>query len=147
MHRTTFSSRALPGTVRRQVHGRLHSAHAHQPFSTTDPRDTVRRVAQITHALGLRAVMYRGVVDLRGAEIDHVWLELEGRVIDAALPLHEVSFVELLRRFVAGDAEMDDLARAAAGLDVQARVVGEFPDPIRYLGRPVWSAGREGISG
>lgn len=140
MHRTRFHSLALPAAVRAEVRARLRRAHEDRPFSATDPRDTVRRVATITRDLGLRATVYRGVVDLRGAEVDHVWLEFQGRVVDAAFPLHERQFVDLLRRFVAGDLEAEELAAAAERLELDARVLGEFPEPIRYLGRPVWSS-------
>ena len=135
-----FHSLALPATVRAKVHARLRRAHGERPFSATDPRDTVRRVAGITADLGLQATVYRGVVDLRGAEVDHVWLDLQGRVVDAAFPLREDGFVELLRRFVAGDLDADELALAAEHMELDARVLGEFPEPIRYLGRPVWSS-------
>ncbi|HWH31246.1 MAG TPA: hypothetical protein VNU01_01100 [Egibacteraceae bacterium] len=142
MHRTRFHSLALPAPVRAEVRSRLRRAHAGRPFSALDPRDTVRRVAGIAGELGLTATVYRGVVDLRGAEVDHVWLDLHGRVVDAAFPLLEREFVELLRRFVAGDLEPHEIAEAAAGFALDARVLGEFPEPIRYLGRPVWSTRR-----
>lgn len=142
MHRTRFDSLALPPAVRADVRARLRRAHGLKPFSATDPRDTVRRVTCIAADLGLTATVYRGVVDLRGAEVDHVWVDVHGRVVDAAFPLLERDFVEQLRRFVAGDLGAGDLARAAEGLEMDARVLGEFPEPIRYLGRPVWSAPR-----
>lgn len=144
MAKTRFHSLALPQSVRAEVHARLRRAHEHRPFSATDPRETVRRVAGITAELGLAATVYRGVVDLRGAEVDHVWLDLHGRVVDAAFPLRESQFVELLRRYVAGDLEADELAAAAGRLELDARVLGEFPEPIRYLGQPVW-AGRAAL--
>lgn len=139
MVKTRFRSLALPPSVRAQVHARLRRAHDHRPFSATDPRETVRRVAGIAAELGLAATVYRGVVDLRGAEVDHVWLDVHGRVLDAAFPLLEGRFVELLRRYVAGDLEADELAAAAERMELDARVLGEFPEPIRYLGHPVWS--------
>lgn len=135
-----FHSLALPASVRAKVHARLRRAHDERPFSATDPRDTVRRVAGITADLGLQATVYRGVVDLRGAEVDHVWLDLHGRVVDAAFPLRAADFVDLLRRFVAGDLDAEELAFAAERMELDARVLGEFPEPIRYLGRPVWSS-------
>ena len=135
-----FRSLALPASVRAAVHARLQREHARRPFSATDARDTVRRVAGVTADLGLTATVYRGVVDLRGAEVDHVWLDLQGRVLDAAFPLREEQFVDLLRRFVSGDLEAEELACAAERLALDTRVLGEFPEPIRYLGRPVWSS-------
>lgn len=142
MQRTRFRSLAFPADVAGRLRERLVRAHAHQPFSTVDPRETVRRVAGIVEDLGLRATICRGGVDLRGAEADHVWLDVEGRVVDAAFPLLEEPFVALLRRFVAGEASSDELAEAAAGADVERRVLGEFPHPLGYIGAPVWSGGR-----
>lgn len=92
------------------------------------------------------ATVYRGGLDLRGAEIDHLWLAaiplLPGAplVLDVAFPLFAERFVELLRRFVAGDATPAELDKVASGAGVRQRVVGLFPEPVRYLGAPVWSA-------
>jgi hypothetical protein len=61
-------------------------------------------------------------------------------VVDVAFPLFADHFVEVLRRFVAGDATPAELDEAASGTGVGQRVVGLFPKPIRYLGAPVWSA-------
>ncbi|MGH8909730.1 MAG: hypothetical protein ACRD0K_25375 [Egibacteraceae bacterium] len=61
-------------------------------------------------------------------------------VVDVTFPLFVDHFVEVLRRFVAGDATAAELDAAAAGTGVRQRVVGLFPAPVRYLGVPVWSA-------
>jgi hypothetical protein len=101
----------------------------------------------------VETTVYRGGLDLRGVEIDHVWLAATHPdpcapdpqlrtpfVVDVAFPLFVDHFVEVLRRFVAGDATAAELDRAAAGAGVRQRVVGLFPAPVRYLGVPVWSA-------
>lgn len=131
----------------------MAAAHAEEPFSTTDPRATIRRVGRVLAALEVEATVYRGGLDLRGAEVDHVWLAVEdveadgegsalggARVVDVAFPLFDARFVGVLRRFVAGDASAEDLDAAGAEAGIEARVLGHFPPPMRYLGRPIWSA-------
>lgn len=135
-----FRSEPLPAPLAGPVRRVLAQEHRLRPFSAVDPRETVRRVAGVAHALGLRSTVYRGAVDLRGAEIDHVWLELDGRVVDAAFPLLEEAFVGVLRRFVAGDVEADELAGAADAFSLDGRVLGRFPESIRYIGEPVWTS-------
>lgn len=122
--------------------------HRREPFSFADPRATIQRVVALLPGLPLRATVYRGGLDLRGAELDHVWLAVQGEepltagayVVDAALPLFDACFVDLLREFVAGDAGEDALEAVATAAEMDARVVGLFPAPMRYLGNPVWSA-------
>jgi hypothetical protein len=106
----------------------------------------------------METTVYRGGLDLRGVEIDHLWLAatypdaaahpdpraLDPHrrtpfVVDVAFPLFVDHFVEVLRRFVAGDATAAELDRAAAGAGVRQRVIGLFPAPVRYVGVPVWS--------
>ncbi|HUH08087.1 MAG TPA: hypothetical protein VML96_09800 [Egibacteraceae bacterium] len=140
-----LQSRPLPRPLARRVVSRLSRAHGDEPFSAVDARDTVRRVARIVAGLGLEATVFRGAVDLRGAEVDHVWLVVgsserdSGWVVDVAFPLFVAPFVDALRRFVAGDASADELATAAAMAGLDDRVVGVFPAGTGYLGRPVWS--------
>jgi hypothetical protein len=145
-----FDPRPLPATLAACLRAELGAAHAESPFSTVDPRSSVRRVVTLVADLPVRAVVYRGGLDLRGAEVDHVWLavavdadgeSMDGAfVLDVAFPLFADSFVEVLRRFVAGDAPASALQAAAVDADLADRVLGEFPAPMRYVGRPVWSA-------
>lgn len=137
-----FQSRPLPGAVSPPLRSRLAQAHGTQPFSADDPRDAARRAVGIAEDLGLEVTVYRGALDLAGAEVDHVWVNLEGHVIDVAFPLFVPAFVEGLRRYVVGDLEVSELAVLAASAGVDQRVLGEFPSPLRYRGEPVWSARR-----
>lgn len=150
MTATVFESRPVRGPVRDGLRERLRAAHTSEPFSSADPRATVRRAAAIVGGLGLETTVYRGGVDLRGSEVDHVWLGVRAPdadrefVLDAAFPLFSPTFVEVLRRFVAGDASAEELEEEAAPSDVSQRVIGVFPVAVRYLGRPVWTAARRG---
>ena len=137
-----FSSRPLPGAVVPPLRKRLSQAHGSSPFSALDPRDAARRTASIAEAMGLDVTVYRGALDLQGSEVDHVWVEFGGCVLDVAFPLFIPDFVEALRRFVAGDAQAADLDEAAAAAGLDQRVLGEFPQPLRYRGEPIWSARR-----
>lgn len=134
-----FTSGPLPREAAGTLRTRLAAAHREQPFSALDPRRAARRAATIAEELGLRPTIFRGGLDLEGSEVDHVWVDLEGRVIDLAFPLFVPDFVTLLRRYVAGDADVEDLAVAAAPAGVDQRVLGTFPSPLRYRGAPVWS--------
>lgn len=146
MH-TMFHSQTLPRTLATEVRQRLTAAHADQPFSPLDTRQATRRVASIAQELGLAVTIYRGGLDLRGAEVDHLWVAATrlGQagdrpfVLDVAFPLFDPDFVRALRSFVAGDASREQLAAAGQG-GVDRRVVGEIPNPLRYVGAPVWSA-------
>ncbi|MGH8901161.1 MAG: hypothetical protein ACRDYA_05640 [Egibacteraceae bacterium] len=157
MKATVFESRPLPLPLAGIVLERLERAHREEPFSAVNPRGTVHRVARIVGGLGVPVTVYRGGLDLRGAEIDHLWLaatlESSGGssgfaslfrgtplVLDVAFPLFAEHFIEVLRRFVAGDATPADLDEVASSAGVRQRVVGLFPEPVRYLGTPVWSA-------
>ncbi len=137
-----FSSRPLPGEVSPPLRRRLSQAHVSAPFSAVDPRDAARRTALIAEELGLEATVYRGALDLQGSEVDHIWVEFGGCVLDVAFPLFIPDFVEALRRFVVGDAEAAELDAVAAAAGLDQRVLGEFPQPLRYRGEPVWSARR-----
>jgi len=144
--RVRFRSCPLPDGLQREVRSRLAAAHAEQPFSPADPRGAAQRAARVVAPLGLEVTIYRGGLDLRGAEVDHVWLggtvpDEAGHpfVLDAAFPLFDQEFVVALRSYVAGDWSREDLAAVGARAGVDDRVVGEFPPPINYLGSPVWS--------
>lgn len=146
MKTTVFESRPLPLPLAGIVLERLEREHREEPFSAVNPRGTVHRVARIVGELGVPVTVYRGGLDLHGAEIDHLWLAaiplLRGTplVLDVAFPLFAERFIEVLRRFVAGDATPADLDEVASSAGVRQRVVGLFPEPVRYLGTPVWSA-------
>lgn len=147
MRTTRFRSQSLPRALDAELRRRLAAAHQSEPLSAVDPRRTVRRVAVLAADLGLRATVYRGGLDLRGSEVDHVWLDVDGRVVDAAYPLFVDSFVDVLRRFVAGDADADEIAAAAMHATVEQRVLGVFPATAAYVGQPVWGARRPQITG
>ena len=137
-----FTSQPLPGAVSPSLLQRLQHAHGSAPFSAGNPRDAARRTAAIAHEIGLEVTVYRGALDLQGSEVDHLWVDLEGCVLDVAFPLFLPDFVEALRRFVAGEAEATDLEAVAGAAGLEQRVLGEFPKPLRYLGEPVWTARR-----
>jgi len=149
---TRFTSRPLPLALDTALRERLVAAHAQSPFSPLDARKAARRAARIAGQVGLSATVFRGGLDLRGVEVDHVWLaavfppgrvaDLQGDgpfVLDAAFPLFSSDFVAALRRYVAGDGTREDLAGAAEDSPVDERVLGVFPSPMRYLGVPVWT--------
>lgn len=155
--RVVFRSRALPGGVDVRVRDGLGAAHAEQPFSPLDARAAVRRAAAVCAAAGLSVTVFRGGVDLYGVEVDHVWLSAvavsgvpgtgaprpgdgPAFVVDAAFPLFSDAFVRALRAFVAGDGDGGELVAVAGGAGVEQCVVGVMPAPVRYRGRPVWSA-------
>jgi hypothetical protein len=116
----------------------LAEAHADQPFAPTDPRLAARRVVEIADRLGVEAILYRGGLDVGGAEVDHVWAVVAERVAVPAFPLFAPAFVASVRAFVAGDLDAADLERCAHPYSVRWRVVGAFPEPCRYVGRPLW---------
>lgn len=139
MAATRFRSWPLPPALDGQLRRRLTAAHRAEPLSAIDPRATVERVAAVASDLGLAVTTYRGGLDLRGSEVDHVWLDVGGRVVDAAFPLFAEEFVDVLRRFVAGDATGEELSAAAVHVSVEKRVLGLFPSTAGYLGQPVWT--------
>jgi hypothetical protein len=148
MTTTVFEPRPLPERVARAVRVRIARVHASRPLSTVDPRETIRRVRLALDGLPLELDVYRGGLDLRGAEVDHIWLAVRTRddppeeayVLDAAFPLFHERFVTTLRRFVAGDAGADDLVAAARETGIDERVIGLYPDPMRYRGNPLWAS-------
>lgn len=140
-----FQPLPLPPAMAAALAERVRAAHAQEPFSPVQTRRTVARVVELLEGLPLRATVCRGGLDLRGAEVDHVWVALghDGEekpvsVLDVAFPLFDEAFVEILRRFVAGDARTDELDEAGRAAGVDAWVMGEFPPRMRYVGRPVW---------
>lgn len=137
---TSFQSRRPPRALEVALRERLRRAHRDQPFSPLDPRDAVTRAAEAVGELGLEAVTWRGGVGLSGVEVDHVWLVVDGWVLDAAFPLFAEEFRRLLAGWVAGDVDNEALLEAALPIDVDARVLGTLPPATTYLGAPVWSA-------
>ncbi len=131
---------AFPPAVAILLRAELAVEHAADPFSPTEPRVAARRVADIAQRVGLNAIVYRGGLDVVGAELDHVWAVVEQRVIDPGLPLFSSRFVDAVRAYVAGDLGEEELERAARPFTLSWRVVGDFPDVYRYVGAPVWGA-------
>jgi hypothetical protein len=135
---TRFRSAELPDPAAARLRRRLAAAHASEPFCAVEVRRTVRRVAAIADEIGFATTIYRGGVGLGGWEADHVWLAVDGRVIDVAFPLFDDTFVDVLRRFVVEEASVEAVATAALRAGLDERVIGRFPPPVGYLGAPVW---------
>jgi hypothetical protein len=135
---TRYRPRAFPAAVSARLRTRLAWSHADRPFAPADVRDAAGRAAAVARDLGLDAVLVRGGVDVGGAELDHVWVVAEGRVVDVALPLRSEAFACALREYVAGHLDAGTLDRLAHGYTLTWRVVGEFPPRLRYVGEPVW---------
>lgn len=131
--------RPFPAPLGPQLRAALAVAHAREPFRPSVSRDVARRVAQVAEELGLAPTLFRGGVDVGGAEIDHVWVVVDERVVDAALPLFSEAFLAAVRAYVAGDLDGDAFERAAHPYSVRWRVLGAFPEDCRYVGSPVWS--------
>lgn len=112
----------------------------------SDARDAAQRAAAALSELPVEVEPYRGGLGLQGVEVDHVWLAVTSHavdgaqrwVIDVAFPLYEPGFVTVLRRYVAGDAEADELDEAGWGAGLGQRVVGRFPEGMGYCGAPLW---------
>jgi hypothetical protein len=132
--------RPFPPPLGPRLRGSIAAAHAEQPFAPSDARAAAHRVRRIAEALGLEATLYRGGLDVGGAELDHVWTVVEDRVVDPAVPLFSGPFVECVRAFVAGYVELEDLERCAHPYSIRWRVVGAFPAGCRYTGRPLWGS-------
>jgi hypothetical protein len=138
--------RAFPSPVGAQLRGALAVAHAEEPFSPRAVRETARRVTDLAGRLGLAATVFRGGLDVGAAEVDHVWVVVDDRVVDAAFPLFSSSFVDHLRAYVAGDVGDDELEWAAHPYSLGWRVVGAYPDEVCYTGVPVWGEGASSSS-
>lgn len=136
--------RPFPAPLGPRFRSALAVAHAREPFRPSVSRDVAHRVAHVATELGLTPTLFRGGVDVGGAEIDHVWVVVDERVVDAALPLFSEPFLAAVRAYVAGDLDGDALERAAHPYSVRWRVLGSFPEVCRYVGSPVWSQRRSG---
>lgn len=115
----------------------LAREHELAPFRPSASREAARRVVAIAVDAGLDAQLVRGGVDVGAVEIDHLWARVEGRVVDASLPLFAPDFRSVLRAWVAGDADDRALDEEAAGFGIDWRVVTRMPPDCRYRGRPV----------
>lgn len=142
----TTTRRYTPGEFPPGIGSRLRAAlaheHAREPFGPADVRAAAHRVVALATSLSLDAVVIRGGLDVGGAELDHLWADVEGRVVDVSLPVCSEAFLEDLRAYVAGDLADDELDRRAHGYRLGDRVVGRFPVRLGYLGAPVWHSGR-----
>lgn len=137
---TTFASRLLPGALQSVVRVALQRAHDAEPFAVADVRATATRVRTVLDGVGVQTTPYRGGLDLGGVEVDHLWVDVAGHVIDAAYPLFVDDFIEVLRGYVTGLHPAEELEASASGTGLDARVLGRFPARLRYVGAPVWSA-------
>lgn len=143
MARTTvYEPAPFPAPVRDELVTTLEELHEQEPFGPYDVRATARRVVDAASGLGLESMMVRGRVDVGGAELDHVFVVAEERVVDLALPVRAPTFAHLVRAWVAGDLDITELVEAASRHGLEDRVVGDYPQPLRYRGAPLW--GREG---
>lgn len=135
---TTYRPTSFPTPVRRRLVQALAAAHEDEPFGPDDVRAVAHRVVTLVERVGLAPVIVRGGVDVGGAELDHVFVVVEDRVVDVALPVRAAPFAEVVRAWVAGDVERDELWGRAADYGLEDRVVGEFPAGVRYRGAPLW---------
>lgn len=133
-----FRPAAFPPATASRLRALLARAHAERPFGPRDVREAARRTAEVARSLTLDAIVVRGGLDVGGAELDHVWTVVEGRVVDPSLPVVSEAFVAALRAYVAGDLDDDELDRLAHGYTLQWRVVGSFPGGLGYVGVPVF---------
>lgn len=128
----------FPSPVHEELVRTLEHLHAAEPFGPLDVRATARRVVDAAAALGLEPMMVRGRVDVGGAELDHVFVVADDRVVDLALPVRAPTFAQIVRAWVAGDLDHQELVDRAAAHGLEDRVVGEYPQPVRYRGAPLW---------
>lgn len=138
---TVYAPAPFPDLLRERLVSRLVRLHQEEPFGPRDVRATARRVADAAVRLGLEPMLVRGRVDVGGAELDHVFVVLEERVVDLALPVRAPAFTHAVRAWVAGDLDVVELDELAAEHGLDDRVVGDYPRPVCYRGAPLW--GRE----
>lgn len=139
MARVRIAAKPFEAPVASRLRAALANAHARDPFRPREVRRAVSRVVDIARGLEMTTTTYRGGLDVGGAELDHVWAVIEDRVVDVVLPLRSDTFLDHLRRYVAGEIEDDDLDHHVHAYDLGWRVLGEFPTSVRYIGAPVWS--------
>ncbi len=131
--------RRLPAASAARLRAGLAREHRRRPFGPGDVRDAARRALAVAEEVGLRGHIARGGLDVGGAELDHVWAVVDAHVVDVTLPVLSRDFVGLLRGYVAGDVDVDEITEAAAAWALEWRVVGDVPVGCRYLGRPILS--------
>lgn len=123
----------------------LEREHDLAPFRPSASREAARRVVAIARGSGLDAQLVRGGVDVGPVEIDHLWARVEGTVVDASLPLFAADFRGVLRAWVAGDVDDEQLDLQALPYGIDWRVVTRLPpEDCRYRGRPVLHHRRPG---
>lgn len=135
---TTYAPAPFPVSVRARLVEALEALHGDEPFGPHDVRAAARRVVEVAEDLGLAPTIVRGGVDVGGAELDHVFVVVEERVVDVALPVRATSFAAAVRAWVAGDLDLPGLVDRAARHGLEDRVVGEYPRELRYRGAPLW---------
>ena len=128
----------FPRAVHADLVRRLERLHADEPFGPLDIRATARRALGAAAALGLEPMIVRGRVDVGGAELDHVFVVIDDRVVDLALPVRAPGFARTVRAWVAGDLDHQELVEAAACHGIEDRVVGDYPRRLSYRGAPLW---------
>lgn len=132
-----------------EVRERLAVEHRRRPFMASDARDAARRASHVLADVGVVTVVFRGGLQLRGTEVDHLWLavstsDADGTwVLDVAFPLFAADFVALLPRYVVGEIERHELDAVGRAATLDQRVLGHLPPSVRYCGEPVWSARHE----
>ena len=134
-----FTPSSFPSPTGPRLRAALAQAHGREPFRPNAVRPAAQRVLEIAHSLGLDAFVVRGGLDVGGAELDHVWAVVDGRVVDVTMPVISEVFGEALRAYVAGDVEAAELDRIAHGYTIEWRVMGEFPERLCYVGLPLWA--------
>lgn len=135
-----------------EVRRRLAVEHRRRPFMASDARDAAWRASHELADIGVTTIVFRGGLQLRGTEVDHLWLAVSAAgdggtwVLDVAFPLFVADFVALLPRYVVGEIERHELDTVSRAATLDQRVLGRLPPSVRYCGEPVWSVRDEGGS-
>lgn len=132
-----------------EVRRRLEAEHRRRPFVPSDARDATRRARRALGDLTVTTVTFRGGLQLRGTEVDHLWLAVsadddEPWVLDVAFPLFAADFVDLLPRYVVGEIERQELDTISRNAALDQRVLGRLPPSTRYCGQPIWTVRHSG---
>lgn len=134
----TFEPAPFPVGIEDRLVAALERLHDSEPFGPQDVRASARRVVDAVTEMGLEPTLVRGRVDVGGAELDHVFVVVDDRVVDVALPVRDPAFTGAVRAWVAGDLDLQELAARASRYGLEDRVVGEYPRPLCYRGAPLW---------